>query len=887
MTSILAKWATAAGNPPGKRGEEGKIRLRYMDGTPGLSAHPEAPSPANGITVEHVEQQLRRILASQVFADSSRSHQLLEYCIHMLVHGRSSELQEHRLATALRTEKVTPGEMPRYSVLRAVARRTRARLDRFYRTEGIHDPLVMELPRSSYIPHIQNKVTGERFIEPQPHPVLPTAVPLGPPAVRSPLTAPEPILEEPDTAIAEGDAAEALVEGGSEPGETGAPVENRVDRMRAALAAKTGKQPPVVNGDREEENLALEEESEKEHRPEPIGLRRAQHEERHHSWPLPAAIGALCLAAGVAVGIWNPFQTGRPKDALPTFGTFRKLTIAKGVNVDPAAPSDGHVIVYASDRGTKGNLNLWVQSVLGGAPTRLTTSDFDDHHPSITQDGSTIVFRSERGGGGVFKVGANGGSVTKLVDFGRHPRISPDGRWVAYWSFAITAGARDSQVSIVPLNGGDSKTLSGNFLTAQLPIWSPDSRYVMFLGIPRPDPGKRAEEREWWVVDIDSGKAVKTGIIAAPRRVEMVLGPASMWLKDNRILFEALTGESKNIWAVSLDRGFHPTGRLERVTIGLGNESQPLLTELGRLVVSGVNELPQIWSLPLESNQGKAGDDPRPVSITQGVMEYAPSISHDGSRVAFVSERSGEAFAMLRTLSSGAERALGDGVRSWSPVFSPDGNHIGLLQADLGNRLVFATLISGENKSIGRCDGCERIFSVSNDGNRVLYGARRSSGDPLYAGVWDKRNNLHTTVIGYPRIIFSADWSPDGRWIAYSERTENGRLRIRVLPSTGLGAGSDFTKPDYLSDKPRWSPDGRLVYYLSDEDSFRCLYARRVSPSSGEPDGAAWVVHHFHEARHTLLGIPTNRLELSIGRDRAVFTVQDVWSAIWTADSQQ
>ncbi len=59
-----------------------------------------------------------------------------------------------------------------------------------------------------------------------------------------------------------------------------------------------------------------------------------------------------------------------------------------------------------------------------------------------------------------------------------------------------------------------------------------------------------------------------------------------------------------------------------------------------------------------------------------------------------------------------------------------------------------------------------------------------------------------------------------------------------------------------------------LVYYYSEEDHFRCLYARRLNPATKKPLGDAFAVRHFHgdqrpaDGTATGYGLTTDRLYL-------------------------
>jgi Tol biopolymer transport system component len=100
-----------------------------------------------------IEAQLRRIAASPVFAGAARSRQFLEFCVDRTLRGHSAELKETTIAVEvfLRTTDYNPKIDP---IVRVHARRVREKLDLYYRTVGIHDPIRIDLPKGGYVPLI-------------------------------------------------------------------------------------------------------------------------------------------------------------------------------------------------------------------------------------------------------------------------------------------------------------------------------------------------------------------------------------------------------------------------------------------------------------------------------------------------------------------------------------------------------------------------------------------------------------------------------------------------------------------------------------------------------------------------------------------------------------
>ena len=112
------------------------------------------------------------------------------------------------------------------------------------------------------------------------------------------------------------------------------------------------------------------------------------------------------------------------------------MTFGSGLQTDATFSPDGRFIAYASDKG--GNFDIWVQPVSGGDPVQITKSPAQDTQPDWSPDGSTIVFRSERDGGGLFIVPALGGPEQRLTSFGMHPKWLKNGSEILFITSSVS-----------------------------------------------------------------------------------------------------------------------------------------------------------------------------------------------------------------------------------------------------------------------------------------------------------------------------------------------------------------------------------------------------------------------------------------------------------------
>jgi hypothetical protein len=83
------------------------------------------------------------------------------------------------------------------------------------------------------------------------------------------------------------------------------------------------------------------------------------------------------------------------------------------------------------------------------------------------------------------------------------------------------------------------------------------------------------------------------------------------------------------------------------------------------------------------------------------------------------------------------------------------------------------------------------------------------------------------------------------------------------------------------SNKPRWSPDGNLVYFVSRRDGYYCLWAQRVSLRTRQPLEAPLNVAHFHQSHLSMMNVAEAPLEISVAKDKIVFNLSELTGNIW------
>jgi eukaryotic-like serine/threonine-protein kinase len=485
---------------------------------------------------------------------------------------------------------------------------------------------------------------------------------------------------------------------------------------------------------------------------------------------------------------------------------------------------------------------------------------------------------------------ALGGDARLVAPRGRAPRFSPDGSRVAYWTGEWIAGPRapGSAVFVVPAIGGPPTRLADGFATANMPLWSPDGRSLLFFGRKSADTSP-SEAFDWWWISLDGGEPVATGTypLLADKGLDVVdiasESSGAAWTAKGLIL-AARRGESINLWRVGISErdGRVRETSLERLTTGAGSDLLPSADASNRIVFQAAIESAVSLTLPLESNTATVQGTIARQSYDAGDRENRNSLDQSGRRLAHVKKRQRESEIWLKDLMTGREQHV-----LTIPSFginlsvSPNGTKIAYAQSDNGVNVVYSVPATGgtPTKVCERCN-LEGWFP---DSGRIVTSDSAPDGGGRVA-VIDATDGARSDLIVYPRTgIRRVDVSTDGRWLSFNNATGIWLAPVRPgSPPPESEWVTLLTKPEGTGERScGWSPDGRLLYLLLERDGFRDLYAQRIDPARGVPVGQPFVVQHLHNPRRRWGSTPVGT---AIVNNAFVFNQVEMTGSIWLLD---
>lgn len=474
--------------------------------------------------------------------------------------------------------------------------------------------------------------------------------------------------------------------------------------------------------------------------------------------------------------------------------------------------------------------------------------------PSISESSIVFVHAND-----LWKVDRNGGEAVRLtsnIGGESYPHFSPDGSMIAF------TGQYDgnSDVYLIPVEGGEPQRLTWHPTDDIVTGWTPQGE-VLFRSTRTAHP---TQVNKLWKVGIQGGLPE---VLPIPRAARGELSGDGSHIAYNPITFwdpewrNYRGGQAQPIWIVNMDN-FELTQ-----TPRTDNErhTDPVWHDGSVFYLSERDFANNIWSYNPETEEEKqwtfhtkfdvksldAGDDlivyeqggylhtlnpetgdTRQLAITvAGDMNWGrprweepnayqlsnARLSPTGQRAIF--ESRGEIITVPKENGTWRNLTNSSGAADRYPVWSPDGAQVAWFSDASGE---YTLMITDQY-------GLEEPRSIELP-NPTFYFEPDWSPDGKYIAYTDTDYNLwfvdvesgdaekvDTDSYAHPNRSLNPVWSPDSKWIAYVKLLEN---QFKAVHAYNVDSGETLQLTDGMSDAitPVWDESGKYLYFLASTD---------------------------------------------------------------------
>ena len=459
---------------------------------------------------------------------------------------------------------------------------------------------------------------------------------------------------------------------------------------------------------------------------------------RYRPVPSRGVLVALLVLALAALTVLGFLAGTRQVPAGSSTGVTRlqRLTDRVGLEEFPAMSPDGRSVAFTAS--VAGARQIFVRLVAGGAPLPVTNTVGHHEHPRWTSDSSSIVYFSPPATvetqGSLWIVSALGGAPRRIADSLGGADVDESGRL----AFFRLAGERIELVT-TSTEGGDVEVV-GRFAPGsyrEYPRWSPDGAHIAF---------QQGDGVRFDIYVVPSSGGEPTQVTHDNR---LMAGLA--WLPDSSgIIYSSSRGTTVpylpmlNLWEARLaEEDARP------ITSDETSYMHPDIRGDGAVLVSRLRLQSDIWKVPTEGSAAENVANALKVGRQTGHV-LTPTASPGDADIAYLSDSGGHANIWALDTESGEARQITNvrdpEVNVGVPLWSPDGTSIAFLSTSGNTGLGFG------------------IWLVNPDG-----GNRRQIVD---------------------RGLGPA-WSPDGRWLYYTETANTVPQKIRVDGGTAVTVRSE------------------------------------------------------------------------------------------------
>jgi Tol biopolymer transport system component len=223
-------------------------------------------------------------------------------------------------------------------------------------------------------------------------------------------------------------------------------------------------------------------------------------------------------------------------------------------------------------------------------------------------------------------------------------------------------------------------------------------------------------------------------------------------------------------------------------------------------------------------------------------------------------------------------------------LWSPDSTHLAFGRRNLGTDeqqlMVWSSQTHEEDPLSAPNTLIVGLYDWSPDGKWLVASDNRAILLAPLASAPHVETGMRKIAFDRPEyLLYQTRLSPDGRWIAFEANANSPKLEstIYVVSASG-GPWIRITDGQHWDDKPRWSPDGRTIYFVSGPDGLFNVWGIHFDPQTGKPVDAPFQVSKFDRPR---LMIPrwVPSVGLSLTQEKLALTMAQESGNIWVLDN--
>lgn len=500
-------------------------------------------------------------------------------------------------------------------------------------------------------------------------------------------------------------------------------------------------------------------------------------------------ISTIILAAMYFSRVEPPRQAARFSISPPGKEEFSGLALSP----------DGRQIAFATI-GANGTTTLWVRSV-DSLDSRQLAGTEGAVQPFWSPDSKTIGFFAE---GKLRRIDAAGGPPQTLADVSNDPR---GGTWAPDGTIIFTP-TTISPLMRISASGGLATELTKIDTELQQtshrwPSMLPDGKQFLYFAR-----GTVPEKQGIYISSVDSPETTKllipvpvTGAYTEADGIGYLL-----FLRESTLMAQRFDVKSRTLSgeAVPLAQGILSVpGEVGPTAFSAFSAASGNL-----LYFNGVRPTTRLtWF----DRSGKLIG-----SVTEPGDYHEPSLSKDGTKLMFGHGGDTLGDVYLKDLSRGSTTRLTfDPATDGSPVFSPDESQVVFTSTRPGAIGIYRKRSSGAGNEELMLNGSAPMFasSWSSDGRYILYDKVVDAAKKI--DLWVLPMTGDAAPFPYLETAFvesHAQFSPDGRWVAYaSDESGKAEIYIQSFP-TGNGKWQVSTAG---GDQPQWSSNGKELFYIA------------------------------------------------------------------------